>query len=115
MFWEGLSELQRLALICGIICAILLLNYLRVRLWGEKRAKEPEETVTATVVSKEVKRGTQRTGRSKGGYSYAVSFLTEKGEVLELYAYEIEFGGLKEGSKGQLTYQGRYFVRFEEM
>lgn len=98
-----------------VVVAAFLLYFLRVRLWGEKKSKEPEITVMATVVSKEVKRGTQRTGRSNGGYSYGVSFLTEKGETLELYAYEIEFGGLKEGSKGQLTYQGRYFVRFEEM
>ena len=98
-----------------VVGAAVLLYWLRVRLWGEKKTKEPEITVMATVVSKEVKRGTQRTGRSNGGYSYAVHFLTEKGEALELYAYEIEFGGLKEGAKGQLTYQGRYFVRFEAM
>ena len=115
MFWEGLSELQRLALICGILCFLLLIYYLRVRLWGEKRSNEPEKTVTATVVSKEIKRGTQRTGRSNGGYSYAVNFLTETGESLELYAYELEFGSLQEGTKGRLAYQGRYFVSFEEL
>ena len=99
----------------GIVIAVaILLYYLRVRLWGEKKSKEPEKTVTASVVSKEVKRGTQRTGRSNGGYSYAVNFLTEDGATLELYAYEIEFGGLKEGMQGLLTYQDRYFVRFEE-
>ena len=115
MFWESLSGMQMLGLICGVICLILLLHYLRVRLWGEKKTKEPVKTVIATVISKEVKRGTQRTGRSNGGYSYAVSFLAEDGKQLELYAYEIEFGGLKEGVKGLLTYQGRYFVRFEEI
>ena len=114
MFWENLSGMQILGLVCGIICLILLLHYLRVHLWGEKKTKEPEETVTATVISKEVKRGTQHTGRSNGGYSYAVNFLTNEGKQLELYAYEIEFGGLKEGTKGQLTYRGRYFVSFEE-
>ena len=99
----------------GVVAAAVLLYWLRARLWGEKKTKEPERTVLATVVSKEVRRGTQRTGRSNGGYSYAVNFLTDKGEALELYAYETEFGGLKAGSKGQLTYQGRYFVRFEEI
>ena len=99
----------------GIVAvAAILLYCLQVRLWGEKKSKEPEKTVAATVIFKEVKRGTQHTGRSNGGYSYAVNFLTEEGKTLELYAYETEFGGLKEGAKGQLTYQGRYFVCFEE-
>lgn len=97
-----------LLLLAGIGC------YVRVRLFKEKPAKEPEKTVMATVVSKEVKRGTQRSGRSNGGYSYAIRFLTEHGEALELYAYEVEFGALKEGSRGLLTYKGRYFVCFDE-
>ena len=96
-----------------VACA--LIHFLQVRLWGEKRSKEPEKSVTATVISKEVKAGTQRSGRSKGGDSYAVSFQTEDGLKLELYTHEIEFGTLKEGIQGTLTYQGRYFVRFEEI
>ena len=94
-------------LLAGIGC------YLRVRLFKEKPSKKPEKTVMATVISKEVKRGTQRTGRSNGGYSYAIHFLTENGQQLELYAYEVEFGGLKEGNHGLLTYKGRYFVCFD--
>lgn len=33
--------------------------------------------------------------------------------MLELHAHEIEFGGLKEGMEGILTYQGRYFMDFK--
>ena len=33
---------------------------------------------------------------------------------LSVACYEIEFGGLKEGMEGILTYQGRYFVDFTE-
>lgn len=91
-----------------------LIHFLNVRLWGEKPSKEPEKTVTATVIAKEVKAGTQGSGRSKGGYAYAVSFQTEDGNTLELYAQEIEFGGLKEGMRGTLTYRGRYFVSFTQ-
>ena len=97
-----------LLLLAGIGC------YVRVCLLKEKPTKEPEKTVMATVVSKEVKRGTQRSGRSQGGYSYAIQFMTESGQQLELYAYEMEFGALKEGSHGLLTYKGRYFVCFDE-
>ena len=98
-----------------VLVAAAVLYCLQVRLWGEKKSKELEKSVMATVASKAVKRGTHQTGRSNGGYCYAVTFLTEDGTKLELYAYEVEFGGLKEGTQGQLTYQGRYFVGFEEM
>ena len=87
--------------------------FLKAYGFQEKPPREPERSVMATVVSKEVKPGTHRAGRSKGGYSYAISFLTEDGQTLELFAYEIEFGGLKEGMRGLLTYQGRYFVSFD--
>ena len=89
-------------------------HFLKNRLWGEKPSSEPEQTVVASVVSKEVRSGTQRSGRSNGGYSYVIHFLTEDGKPLELYAYEVEFGALKEGMHGKLTYRGRYFVCFEE-
>lgn len=87
-----------------------------LKAWGfqETPSREPQRTVAATVVSKAVKPGTHGAGRSKGGFSYTVCFRTAAGETLELYAYEVEFGGLKEGRTGQLTHQGRYFIRFEE-
>ena len=91
----------------------LLIFWLRVRWFWEKPSREPERSVAATVVSKEVKQGTQRSGRSMMGYSFLVNFRTEDGRMLELYAYEVEFGGLKEGTTGMLTYQGRYFVDFK--
>lgn len=93
---------------------LLLISYLRVLPFKEKPSREPEKTVSATVASKEVRSGTQGSGRSQMGYSFVVNFLTEEGQNLELYAYETEFGGLREGTKGVLTYQGRYFVNFEK-
>ena len=95
-----------------LIVGMMLIAYLRVRPFKEKQAKEPEKTVFATVLSKEVKEGTHDTGRSNYGYSYVIHFITGEGQKLELYAYEIEFGGLRKGMQGMLTYKGRYFVSF---
>lgn len=95
------------------LSAALLISYLKARLWQETPSKSPIESVAATVVSKEVKPGTHGAGRSKGGYSYCVTFVTGSGQTLELFAYEMEFGGLKEGTQGLLTFQGSYFVGFE--
>ena len=96
------------------LSAALLVSYLRVHWFRETPSKEPEKSVMATVVSKEVEPGTHGAGRSNGGYSYVVSFLAQDGQTLALYAHEIEFGGLKEGMRGLLTFQGRYFVNFHE-
>lgn len=107
--------------ICNIILSLaymsagaLLISYLRVRWTLEQPSNDAEKSVVATVVSKEVKKGTQQSGRSQGGYSFVINFLTEDNQALELYAYDVEFGGLKEGMKGVLSYQGRYFVGFDE-
>lgn len=97
-----------------IIGILLLIAFLSAYWFQEKPSSEPKKTVLATVVSKEVKRGTHQSGRSKGGYSYVVRFLTGDGQFLDLFAYEIEFGSLKEGSQGILTYKGRYFVDFRK-
>ena len=91
----------------------LLIYYIRVIPFREKPSREPERTVQATVAAKEIRSGTQRSGRSQMGYSFVVSFLTEDGQTLELYAYETEYGRIQEGAKGTLTYQGRYFVDFK--
>ena len=92
----------------------LLISYLRVLPFQEKPSYEPERTVEATVVSRNVQSGTHRSGRSQAGYSFVVVFQTGDGQSLELYVYDIEFGGLKEGMHGILTYRGRYFVDFQE-
>ena len=102
-----------LPLLFGAAGGCALVFYLRVRVFMEKPSSEPERTVKATVHSKEVRQGTNQSGRSMMGYSFVVYFRTENGQMLELYTYEVEFGGLKEDMEGILTYQGPYFVSFE--
>ena len=115
-------------LLCGIISSdtcyyimavvyglalFLLIFYLRVLPFLEKPSYEPVVAVQATVVSKEIVSGTRSSGRSQMGYSFLVRFRTEDGQFLELYTYEEEYGGLKEGMSGALTYQDPYFVDFK--
>ena len=95
------------------LALFLLIFYLRVLPFREKPSTEPVKTVQATIAAKEIHPGTHRSGRSQMGYSFLVHFQTDDGQRLELYAYEEEFGGLKEGMSGVLTYQGRYFVDFQ--
>jgi transcriptional regulator with XRE-family HTH domain len=91
----------------------LIVAYLRVRPFREKPSLMPEKVIQATVVSKEIVSGTHNSGRSHMGYSFVIRFQTDSDQILELFAYEEEFGRLKEGMQGTLTYQGRYFVCFK--
>ena len=108
--YTGRPELLTALFGIGIGCALIF--YLRVRWFMEKPFPEPERTGKATVISKEVREGTSRSGRSMMSYSFVVKFRTEEGQLLELFTYEIEYGGLREGMTGILTYQGPYFVSF---
>ena len=108
--YTGRPELVTSLFVIGVGCAVIF--YLRVRWFMEKPSTEPERTAKATVISKEVKEGIYQSGRSMMGYSFVVTFRTEEGQLLELFAYEIEFGGLQAGMTGTLTYQGPYFVSF---
>ena len=111
----NLSDLTTWQELIIVIGAMLLICVGRFFSYKEKKTKEPEKIVIATVVSKEVKSGTHQSGRSNGGYSYVIKFTTEEGQEIELFAYEVEFGGLKEGMNGKLTYKGPYFIAFEEV
>ena len=103
---------RRILVLVYVLAATLLIAYLRARLWGETPTREPEKTVAAAVESKQIIPGTHGAGRSKGGFSYVVNFRTKEGQTLQLFAHEIEFGALREGMDGTLTYRGRYFVAF---
>lgn len=98
-------------LVLAALC--LIVSYLKVRPFKEENTNEPQKSCKAKIISKEVKSGTNKSGRSVMGYSYAIKFLTENGEELELYAYEAEFGSLKEGTEGLLIFKGEYFVDFK--
>ena len=105
----SLSVIIGLAAIGGSLVA----PFIWISAFQEKPSDEPERTITATVISKEVIPGTHRAGPSKGGYSYVADFRTEDGQTMRLFAYEEEFGALKAGTTGTLTYRGRYFVDFQ--
>lgn len=101
-----------------IACMLALfgfLYWLRVFPFREKKTSEPERTAKAEVISRRVQSGNPiRSGRSAGfGYTFLITFRLENGSDLELYAYDHEYGALREGMAGTLTWKGPYFVRFE--
>lgn len=96
------------------IAALFLIFYLRAFPFTEKKSREPEQTSHAKIISRRVQSGNpHRSGRSSGmGYTYLVTFALDDGTQKELYAYEIEYGALREGMAGLLTWKGRYFIHF---
>lgn len=97
-----------------IVLACFGLYWLRVFPFREKPAKEPELTANAKLTAKEVISGANRTGRSSGlGFNYVLTFQTDEGEELKLYSHDYEYGALREGMTGSLTWKGRYYVSFK--
>lgn len=108
---------MKTALIILFFLAVMaLVFWLRVFPFREKKTKEPERTAPAEVISRRVQSGNpHRSGRSSGmGYTYLVTFRLDDGRELELYTYETEYGALREGMKGTLTWKGPYFVSLTE-
>ena len=101
--------------IVGMLTLFGFLYWFRVFPFREKKAREPECTAKADLILRRVETGTNRTGRSSGmGYNYRLFFRLENGTEVALYAYDHEYGALREGMTGTLTWKGPYFVRFEQ-
>lgn len=97
----------------GVFAICILFFWLRTFPFREKKTKETERTAKAEVISRRVQSGNpHRSGRSTQGYTFLVTFRLEDGTELELYTYDVEYGALREGMEGQLTWKGLYFIRF---
>ena len=106
--------MKTVLLFLTMLALTALFFWLRAFPFTEKKVKDPEQTARATVISRRVQSGNPiRSGRSAGfGYTFLVNFRLEDGRELELYAYDTEYGALREGMEGMLTWKGPYFVSF---
>ena len=107
-----------------LLPGILLLSFLYIFyqrwIYRDKDDKGPELTGPATVKSHRVEQGnyqgkapTRYEGNSRGNWNYWVTFTLSDGEEIELYCGESEYRALKEGTSGQLTWQGKKFREFD--
>lgn len=102
-------------IVLGMIAVSFGVYWLQTFPFRERKIQEPERSAKAEVISRRVQSGNPiRSGRSAGfGYTFLVTFRLEDGTELELYSYDHEYGALKEGMTGTLTWKGPYFVRYE--
>jgi len=106
---------KTLLILIGMIAVAFGVTWLRAFPFTEKKTNESECTARAEVISRRVQSGNPiRSGRSAGfGYTFLLTFRLEDSTELELYAYDHEYGALREGMTGLLTWKGPYFVHFE--
>lgn len=106
---------MRVLYFIGLLILAFGVFWLRSFPFREKKTNDPERTSPAEVISRRVQSGNPiRSGRSAGlGYTFLITFRLEDGTDLELYAYDHEYGALREGMTGTLTWKGSYFVRFD--
>lgn len=98
------------------ICPCTMGNSIAGALFNMKNAKklnqeEPEQTASATVLSRRVDTVYNLT-RSSSSWVYLVKFRLENSEETELQTTEEDYGKLKEGTKIQLTWKGSQLVSF---
>lgn len=99
------------------ICPCTFGNSISTALLNLKNAKKqncdlPEETASATVLSRTVQRTNEMTLYQESPWQYVVTFRLETGEALTLQTTEELYGKLKEGAAGTLTWQGEHLVAF---
>ncbi|MBR4692454.1 MAG: DUF2500 domain-containing protein [Oscillospiraceae bacterium] len=107
-----------LAVLAGITC-ILLRNYVSLR----KNKKAPKITVAAVLTARwmdsagglppSILGGKSKEKEAESSGCYA-SFQTADGEQLVFPVTLEEYGALRDGASGQLTYQGTWFQGFEQ-
>ena len=73
--------------------------------------KGPEQTATATVLSRKVET-CYSLEKSDSSWGYFVTFRLENGTETELKASEADYGKLKEGKTVTITYKGDELVSF---
>ena len=107
-------------IIPGIFILALLYPIYQRLIFRDKADKGPELTGRATVKSHRVDQGnyqgqapTGYQGNTRGNWNYYVTFTLSDGEEIELYTGEAECKALKDGTTGQLTWQGKKFREFD--
>lgn len=98
------------------ICPCTLGNSVAGALFNLRNAKklsqqEPEQTASATIVSRRVETVYSLT-KSSSSWGYLVKFRMENGEEAELKTTEDTYKELKEGTTVRLTWQGDTVVGF---
>lgn len=102
--------LRTILIFAAMIAGTGLICWLWVLPFREKKSNEPERTEEAELIARYIKSGADRSGRSRLGFNHVLTFRLKDGTTLDLYSHEEEYGTLREGMKGRLTWQGRYFV-----
>lgn len=90
----------------GVVIFIIVSNVRQT----SRNNHAPRLTIPAEVVGKRDHRSHHRNGHST---TYYVTFQVESGDRMELHVAGSEFGLLREGDRGRLTFQGTRFLGFE--
>lgn len=99
------------------ICPCTFGNSISKALFGMRDVKrlncsEPEQTASATVLSRKVELTNQITNYQESPWLYLVTFRLENGEDLQLQSTEKAYSELKEETQWTITWQGEELVSF---
>ena len=98
--------------IVGILLFMVLYGVYQAWIYRDREDKDPELTGPATVTSHRVDQGSYH-GKAPSRWNYVVTFTLSDGEEIELYTLLSDYQTLKDGTSGQLTWQGKRLLDFE--
>lgn len=104
--------MEKLLFILAMLALAALYFFYQAWIYRDKDNKGPELTGHATVTSHRVEQG-RFIGQAPSRWHHLITFTLSDGETIELYVFESVFSSLKDGQTGQLTWQGKNFLRFE--
>lgn len=106
--------------IAVIVIVFIIKRGRKLSRWSNSLHEE-QKTITATLVKKEEITTAHSNGlrRNPGSIPFSsttgrFTFETTDGEKLTFSVKGFDYGGVKEGERGQLTYQGTYYLSFKK-
>ncbi len=95
----------------GLVGLAILIALVLIMRQSAKNDAEPIRTVPVKLAKKREEYVSSLRGY---GYSYSILFLTDSDEILEIHMpTKFDWDMLNEGDRGNLTYQGTRYIKFE--
>ena len=115
MIWLNGFEFMYILVFLIIVVSIISQIIRGVGQWN-KNNQSPRLTVDATIITKRIN-VTYNNNVNEFGYTststYYVTFEVQSGDRIEFCACEKEYGMLKEGDYGKLSFQGSRYLGFK--
>lgn len=104
------------AVMFAVVSGFVIVSIVRTVSKWSKNEKAPKLTVEAKIMGKRTARRRTMSNKQyigRDNFNYYATFQLESGDRMELELIAHEYGLLKEGDRGKLTFQGTRYLGFD--